>query len=122
VVGGYIPGHLGVDSVVVGFYRGKELVYAARVRAGFVPRTRREVFEKIGRLKIAICPFANLPEAEPGRWGQGLTAEKMKECVWVLCRIRHRTYNVECQTMPHTLGLESGCLQFFWYGLDSHTA
>jgi len=83
VVGGYIPGHLGVDSVVVGFYRGKELVYAARVRAGFVPRIRREVFEKIRHLKIAKCPFVNLPEAEPGRWGQGLTAEKMKECIWV---------------------------------------
>ena len=29
------------------------------------------------------CPFVNLPETEPGRWGQGLTAEKMKECIWV---------------------------------------
>jgi len=65
------------------FGRGKDLVYAARVRAGFVPRTRREVFEKIGRLKIAKCPFVNLPETEPGRWGQGLMAEKMKECIWV---------------------------------------
>ena len=25
----------------------------------------------------------NLPEIVAGRWGQGLTAEKMKECVWV---------------------------------------
>jgi ATP-dependent DNA ligase len=25
----------------------------------------------------SICP------KEPGRWGQGLTAEKMKDCVWV---------------------------------------
>jgi ATP-dependent DNA ligase len=83
VVGGHISGHLGIDSVVVGFYRGKELVYAARVRAGFVPRTRREVFEKIGRLRIAKCPFGNLPETEPGRWGQGLTAGKMKDCIWV---------------------------------------
>ena len=31
----------------------------------------------------AKCPFTNLPEANSGRWGQGLTAEKMKECVWV---------------------------------------
>jgi ATP-dependent DNA ligase len=83
VVGGYIPGHLGVDSVVVGFYRGRDLIYAARVRAGFVPKTRREVFEKIRHLKIAKCPFVNLPETEPGRWGQGLTAEKMTECIWL---------------------------------------
>ena len=34
-------------------------------------------------MRIAKCPFANLPETEPGRWGQGLTAEKMKVCIWV---------------------------------------
>ena len=83
VIGGYIPSHLGVDSIVVGFYHGKSLIYSARVRAGFVPRTRREVFETLNYLRIAGCPFVNLPETEPGRWGQGLTAEKMKECIWV---------------------------------------
>jgi bifunctional non-homologous end joining protein LigD len=25
----------------------------------------------------------NLPEKEPGRWGEGFTAEKMKEAVWL---------------------------------------
>jgi ATP-dependent DNA ligase len=83
VVGGYVPSHLGVDSLVVGFYRGKGPMYAARVRAGLVPATRREVFERIKHLETAKCPFANLPELATGRWGQGLTAEKMKECVWV---------------------------------------
>jgi ATP-dependent DNA ligase len=33
--------------------------------------------------EIPACPFANLPEARPGRWGEGLTVDKMKECVWV---------------------------------------
>ena len=83
VIGGYVPSHLGVDSLVVRFYRGKDLIYAARVRAGLVPATRREIFEKIKHLKAPKCPFANLPEASAGRWGQGLTAEKMKECVWL---------------------------------------
>jgi hypothetical protein len=44
VMGGYIPSNLGVDSIVVGFYKGKDLHYAARARAGFVPATRRAVF------------------------------------------------------------------------------
>ena len=83
VIGGYVPSHLGLDSIVIGVYRGKELLYAARVRAGFVPLTRRQVFERIQPLKTAKCPFVNLPEKDAGRWGQGLTAEKMKECVWV---------------------------------------
>jgi len=25
----------------------------------------------------------NLPESKSGRWGQGLTAEKMKDCHWL---------------------------------------
>jgi bifunctional non-homologous end joining protein LigD len=83
VVGGYTPGTQGFDAHIVGYYRGKDLMFAARVRAGFVPATRREVFAKIKALKIPNCPFANLPEVSEGRWGQGLTAEKMKGCVWV---------------------------------------
>jgi hypothetical protein len=78
-----VPSNLGVDSLVVGFYRGKDLFYAARVRAGLVPATRREVYERLKHLKTPKCPFVNLPEPAAGRWGQGLTAEKMKECVWV---------------------------------------
>ena len=38
VIGGYVPSHLGVDSLVVGFYRGKDLIYAARVRAAWCLR------------------------------------------------------------------------------------
>jgi ATP-dependent DNA ligase len=83
VLGGYVPSNLGVDCLVVGFYRGKDLIYASRVRAGLVPATRRQLFERIKHLKMPNCPFANLPEPAVGRWGQGLTADKMKDCVWV---------------------------------------
>lgn len=83
VIGGYVPGTHGFDSLVIGFYRGRDLYCAARVRAGFVPATRREVFEQIKHLKTEKCPFVNLPEKQAGRWGQGLTAEKMKDCVWL---------------------------------------
>jgi len=83
VIGGYVPGPQGVDSIIVGYYNASDLVYVARVRAGFVPATRRQVFSKLQPLKVPTCPFANLPEAERGRWGPGLTAEDMKKCVWV---------------------------------------
>src|SRR5277367_1930276 len=87
VVGGYTPGGNGFDALILGFYRGKDLFFAARVRAGFVPATRRQVFAKIKHLKTDKCPFANLPEQSEGRWGQGLTAEKMKSCVWLRPKI-----------------------------------
>ncbi len=41
------------------------------------------MFDPIKHLTTPECPFANLPEAAAGRWGQGLIAEKMKECVWL---------------------------------------
>ncbi len=83
VVGGYTPGAHGFDALIVGFYRGKDLHFAARVRAGFVPATRRAVFAHFDGLKISKCPFSDLPQTEPGRWGQGLTADKMKGCIWL---------------------------------------
>ena len=58
-------------------------MYAARTRNGFTPALRASVFEKLRPLEIATCPFANLPEKRSGRWGEGLTAEKMKECRWL---------------------------------------
>jgi hypothetical protein len=36
VIGGYVPSNLGIDSLVVGFYRGQDLIYSARVRAGLI--------------------------------------------------------------------------------------
>ena len=83
VIGGYTRGANTFDALIIGFYRGNDLIFAARVRAGFVPATRREVYEQLQHLKITKCPFVNLPQKEPGRWGQGLTAEKMKQSVWL---------------------------------------
>jgi bifunctional non-homologous end joining protein LigD len=83
VIGGFIPGATAFDSLVIGVYEGKKLRYVARVRAGFVPASRREIYAKLKPLITTVCPFANLPEAKSGRWGEGLTAEKMVNCVWV---------------------------------------
>jgi ATP-dependent DNA ligase len=60
VIGGYIPGGHGVDSIIVGFYRDKQLIYVARVRNGFVPATRRVVFERLNKLVQSDCPFASV--------------------------------------------------------------
>lgn len=83
VVGGFIPGPHGVDSVIVGYYRGNELNYVARVCNGFVPASRKRVYEKLRTFLTDRCPFANLPETGRARWGDILDAEKMKKCVWV---------------------------------------
>jgi bifunctional non-homologous end joining protein LigD len=53
------------------------------VRNGFVPETRQQLFTRLQPLVQPECSFANLPEADKGRWGTGLTADDMKKCVWV---------------------------------------
>src|SRR5215469_9174073 len=83
VIGGYIPGPHGFDSLIMGYYRGNDLVYVARVRNGFVVASRRQVFEKIRHLVSSTMPFCNLPDTHKSRWGDELTADKMRECVWL---------------------------------------
>lgn len=84
VIGGYVPGSRGFDSLLIGVFEGKELMYAAKLRNGFVPRVRDEIFPMLEKIGTARCPFVNLPEAKgSARWGESMTAEKMKECRWV---------------------------------------
>ena len=59
------------------------MICVARTRNGFVPASRRRVFEKLRPLVVPECPFVNLPETRKAHWGEALTAEKMKKCVWV---------------------------------------
>jgi DNA ligase D-like protein (predicted ligase) len=83
VIGGYTLGTKTFDAIVFGYYEGRKLIYVARTRNGFTPATRVALFKKFAGLEMVECPFANLPEARRGRWGQGLTKAKMAECRWL---------------------------------------
>jgi len=80
VIGGYVPGNP-LDSIIVGYYQDAKLLFASKVRNGFVPHLRREVFARLKDLKTNACPFANLPERKRTQWA--LTKEEMKNCVWL---------------------------------------
>jgi bifunctional non-homologous end joining protein LigD len=101
VIGGYIPGTHGVDAIVVGYYRGDDLIYVARVRNGFVPASRRQIFATLKPLLIPNCPFANLPETHKGRWGEGLTAADMDKCAWIRPEIVARIEFLEWTDSDH---------------------
>jgi bifunctional non-homologous end joining protein LigD len=83
VIAGYTLGTKTFDAIVIGYYAGGQLLYVARTRNGFTPLIREQLFKKFRRLEILDCPFTNLPEAKGGRWGQGLTLEKMADCRWL---------------------------------------
>ena len=83
VIGGYRPGAHGVDALLVGFYEGKQLKFAGKVRAGFTPHLRRQVFAELEPLHAARCPFSDLPNSKTSHWGGGVTADQMAEMQWL---------------------------------------
>jgi DNA ligase D-like protein (predicted ligase) len=83
VIGGYTTGPKNFDAVIFGYYADSHLLYAGRTRNGFTPLLREQLHKRFRGLASLECPFSNLPEKKSGRWGLGLTAEKMKDCHWV---------------------------------------
>jgi ATP-dependent DNA ligase len=67
--------------LIVGYYEGERLLYAAKVRNGFVPQVRGEVASRFKGLEVDTCPFVNLPERKRTQWA--LTKEEMKNCAWL---------------------------------------
>lgn len=83
VVGGYRPGPHGVDALLVGYHDTGGLRFAGKVRAGFTPHLRREVFAALEPLQIARCPFVDLPHSKSSHWGGGVTPDQMHEMRWL---------------------------------------
>jgi bifunctional non-homologous end joining protein LigD len=83
-IAGYTPGPRGFDAAILGHNDGGKLIYVARTRNGFTPASREALFRQFTGLEVVGCPFANRPEANGGRWGEGLTVEKMRECRWLV--------------------------------------
>jgi bifunctional non-homologous end joining protein LigD len=94
VIGGYSEprgtrSHFG--ALVVGYYEGKKLKFAAKVGTGFDQKLLKSLHQRFQKLVRPDCPFENLPE-KAGRFGRGLTAAEMKRCTWLepklVCEIR----------------------------------
>jgi bifunctional non-homologous end joining protein LigD len=112
VVGGYRPGPHGVDALLVGYYDRKQLRYAGKVRAGFTPHLRREVFAALAPMHADRCPFVDLPSSGTSHWGGGVTAEQMQEMRWLTPKVVAQIRFVEWTADAHLrhaafLGLRS---------------
>jgi DNA ligase D-like protein (predicted ligase) len=83
LIGGYTKSGDSFTSLLVGYYSGHKLLYAGKVKAGFVPATRRNIMKQLEPRNVTNCPFAELPVSKSSRWGEGLTAEDIAKCVWV---------------------------------------
>jgi bifunctional non-homologous end joining protein LigD len=82
VIGGFRPDGRTIDALIVGYYEGKQLRFAAKVRAGFTPHIREQLRGRLELLRVPRCPFADLPTAGRSRWGGGIPADEMHEFAW----------------------------------------
>ena len=74
-----------VEELIVGARQNGKLVFVASLGNGFIPATRRQVYNALKSLKTDRCPFANVPEKK----GRGhMDAEKMQEVTWVKPKLR----------------------------------
>lgn len=84
VVGGYTIGGATFDAVILGYYDGKDLMYAARTRNGYTPRLRDELMKRFPPPETQDCPFQESARIkERGLRREGLTAAKMNDCRWL---------------------------------------
>jgi bifunctional non-homologous end joining protein LigD len=83
VIGGYKRDTGSFQSILVGYYAGKRLIFAGKVRQGFNPHSRAKLLQRMRPCLTNECPFANLPSSRTSHFGEGITTEEMKELCWL---------------------------------------
>jgi bifunctional non-homologous end joining protein LigD len=83
VIGGYKPDAGSFQSILVGYYDAKKLIFAGKVRQGFNPTGRARLLKELKPLRAGGCPFANLPSSRKSHFGEGITVEEMAELCWL---------------------------------------
>jgi bifunctional non-homologous end joining protein LigD len=86
VIGGYSPpegSRKYFGALLVGYHGPEGFVFAGRVGTGFSERALEALYDGLQKIRRATCPFVNLPERKPARWGLGITPTVMKRCIWV---------------------------------------
>ena len=112
VIGGYTQprgGRSHFGALLVGYYSGTKLLFAAKVGTGFDQKSLSSLFKTFQRLRQDSCPFVNLPEKLPGNRG-GITASQMRQCTWLkpqlVCQIRFAEWTKDSHLrQPAFLGL-----------------
>ncbi len=95
VIGGFTPpkgSRARFGAILVGYYEGNHLRFAAKVGTGFDRRWLESLYKKFQKLKQGSCPFVNLPEDLTRSSGRGLTRAQMKNASWLkpelVCEVR----------------------------------
>ncbi len=88
VAGGYKPSSTGFESLVVGYYDAAgKLWVAGKVRNGFTPAVRAELWRRMRPLQSTTYPFADVPTRARSHWGEGLTTDDLRALRWLKPRL-----------------------------------
>jgi bifunctional non-homologous end joining protein LigD len=88
VIGGYTEprgGRSHFGALLVGYYRGRDLLFAGKVGTGFNEKNLAELYRQFQAIRQDACPFINLPEKL--LTGRGITAGEMRRCTWLKPRL-----------------------------------
>jgi bifunctional non-homologous end joining protein LigD len=95
VIGGFTPpdgSRQYFGALLLGYYRGKELLYAGKVGTGFDVKRLAELHARMTARTRPTCPFANLPATGRSRFGQTMNAAAMASVHWLrpelVCQVR----------------------------------
>jgi bifunctional non-homologous end joining protein LigD len=83
VIGGYKPDGDSFQSILPGYYDGKQFVFCGKIRQGFNPAVRARLLKEMRPLVTKKCPFVNLPTSRKSHFGEGITADEMAELCWL---------------------------------------
>ena len=83
VIGGYKPDAGSFQSILVGYYDAKKLLFAGKVRQGFNPHVRAKLLKAMRLCLTSRCPFDNLPSSRSSHFGEGITNDEMQELCWL---------------------------------------
>ena len=50
-------------------------------------RIRSALLKGLQPIRTEKCPFSDLPRGSKGHWGEGITADEMKDYVWLEPRV-----------------------------------
>jgi ATP-dependent DNA ligase len=70
VIGGFVPGARGFDALLVGIYEKKDLIFVAKVKNGFAPRVRDEIFPALMALQTTKVRSKICPKKRSSRWAR----------------------------------------------------
>src|SRR6266481_4183442 len=113
VVGGWTASDASgrdLKSLLVGYYKGRELIFAGRVGTGFSVRVERDLLARLQQLQQSGSPFASVPReySRGATWVEPRMVVAVKFTSWTRDGVlRHPSFDGICEgTAPKSVVIE----------------